>query len=141
MDIEKIRFNNLDYALIIRKGFKATETTFFTESNEPMQLGVIKHKAGYIETPHTHRRIEVKAEIQQMLYITSGKLAVDFFDDSGSKIGEVTLTVGDTILLMYGGHAIRVIEDVECLSVKQGPYVGIEKDKINLPGEATIDGR
>jgi len=133
MEIEKISFNNLDYALVIRNEFKIEKTTFFTQANEPMQLGVIKHKAGYIEIPHTHQQISITADIHQMLFITHGKLAIDFFDNNGSKICEITLNVGDTILLMSGGHAIRAIEDVECLTVKQGPYVGIEKDKVDLP--------
>lgn len=133
MNIERISFNNLNYALIVRRGFTAAETTFFSESDQTMQLGLIKHKAGYIETPHIHQQIEIKADIHQMLYITKGKLAVDFFDNNGRKISDVMLNEGDTILLMSGGHAIRVIEDVECLTVKQGPYIGIEKDKVNLP--------
>ena len=59
-------------------------------------------------------------------------MAIDFFDQKGNKLGETTLKEGDIILLMFGGHAIRVIEDLECFTVKQGPYAGMEDDKIEL---------
>lgn len=133
MNIEKISFNGIDYAIVLRKGVQVEQSTFFTEDDNPMQLGIIKHPAGYIETPHIHRDVDVLPTIQQVLYITSGIVAVDFFDNYGEQVAQVTLYEGDTALIMFGGHAIRVIEDLECLTVKQGPYVGIEKDKIDLP--------
>jgi hypothetical protein len=40
------------------------------------------------------------------------------------------MKVGDAIVLIHGVHAIRVIEDMQCISVKQGPYLGEEHDKI-----------
>lgn len=132
MNIEKISFNGIDYAIVLRKDLHVEKSIFFTKPDNPMQLGIIKHQTGYIENPHIHKKPEVFPDIQQVLYITKGVVAVDFFDSDGKKTGETTLEQGDTILLMYGGHAIRVIEDLECLTVKQGPYAGIEEDKIDL---------
>ncbi len=37
---------------------------------------------------------------------------------------------GDAIVLVHGVHSIRVIEDMQCISVKQGPFLGTENDKI-----------
>jgi hypothetical protein len=28
---------------------------------------------------------------------------------------------------------LRVIEDAQCVSVKQGPFLGVENDKVPLP--------
>jgi hypothetical protein len=132
MNIEKISFNGIDYAILLRKDLRVEKSIFFTEPDNPLQLGIIKHQAGYIENPHIHKKAEVFPNIQQVLYITKGIVAIDFFNNDGKKLGETILKEGDTILLMFGGHAIRVIEDLECLTVKQGPYAGIEEDKIDL---------
>ncbi|MDD5449083.1 MAG: hypothetical protein PHO42_00595 [Candidatus Omnitrophica bacterium] len=140
MHVDKITFNKLDYAIVIRKGFAAEKSDFFTGPQSPMQFGVIAHKAGYLEAPHTHQKINIKADIFQMLYIVKGKLAVDFFNSKGIKEGEVIVTKGDAVLLMNGGHAIRVLEDVECITAKQGPYAGIENDKIVLPAASGSKG-
>ena len=37
---------------------------------------------------------------------------------------------GDAIVLIHGIHAVRVLEDMQCISVKQGPYLGLEFDKV-----------
>jgi hypothetical protein len=39
---------------------------------------------------------------------------------------------GDAIALIHGVHAIRVIGDMQCISVKQGPFLGTEHDKISV---------
>lgn len=38
------------------------------------------------------------------------------------------LYTGDIILLVSGGHGFQVLEEVEMIEVKQGPYAG-ENDK------------
>ena len=40
------------------------------------------------------------------------------------------LKAGDAIVLIHGVHAIRVIEDMQCISVKQGPFLGTAYDKV-----------
>ena len=43
---------------------------------------------------------------------------------------------GDVILLIAGGHGFEVLEDLNMIEVKQGPYVGdADKTRIaaNLP--------
>jgi hypothetical protein len=35
-------------------------------------------------------------------------------------------------VLVHGVHAIRVVEDFQALSVKQGPFYGDEEDKVNV---------
>ena len=43
------------------------------------------------------------------------------------------LEAGDVALLIEGGHGFEVIEDVEMIEVKQGPYAG-EQDKTRFKG-------
>jgi len=64
-----------------------------------------------------------------MFVVQRGVVAVDFFGTDGKKIAEVILKAGDGILLVDGAHSVRVLEDMQCLSVKQGPFLGAEKDK------------
>jgi hypothetical protein len=45
------------------------------------------------------------------------------------------LKAGDAIVLIHGIHAIRVIEDMQAISVKQGPVLGDEKDKVLIEVE------
>jgi hypothetical protein len=74
-----------------------------------------------------------------VLFIKSGKLRVDFYDEYEDYLESTVLNSGDVILLVSGGHGFTVLEEVEMIEVKQGPYsgdadkkrfVGIEDDKV-----------
>ena len=133
MSYEFVRYNNKTYAEIIRKEQKVTQTTFFSDTDSSFQFGLMSHKSGYKEEPHTHHSIsrEIK-NMQQMFVVRTGIIAVVFFDDNGKKFQEVILQSGYSICLVDGAHAIRVIEDSECITVKQGPFLGPDNDKINI---------
>jgi len=67
-----------------------------------------------------------------MFVVQRGVVAVEFFDEGGKLFRQVILHPGDGIVLIHGTHAVRVIEDMQCISVKQGPFLGAENDKINV---------
>jgi hypothetical protein len=67
-----------------------------------------------------------------MFVVQHGIVTVQLFTDEGKMFREVTLKAGDAIVLIHGVHSIRVIEDMQCISVKQGPFLGTEYDKVNV---------
>ncbi|MDR0799851.1 MAG: hypothetical protein LBN18_08850 [Dysgonamonadaceae bacterium] len=73
--------------------------------------------------------MERKVELtQEVLFIKSGKIRVDFYDDDRSYLESRILYPGDVILLANGGHGFKMLEPSEMIEVKQGPYCG-ELDK------------
>lgn len=129
MTVEKVFSDKYRFAIIMRKGHEPTGTIFYTDKQDSLQLGTIKHESGYIEPPHIHKKKKkIIDDVVESLYIEYGKVAVDFFQD-GVKYSTIYLNPGDTILLMEGPHRIRVLESFRGIKVKQGPYVSIEEDK------------
>jgi hypothetical protein len=55
---------------------------------------------------------------------------VQLFTDEGALFREVRLRAGDAIVLIHGVHAIKVVEDFQALSVKQGPFYGDEEGHV-----------
>ncbi len=74
---------------------------------------------------------------QEVLFIRSGKLRVDFYDEEKHYLKSRVLEGGDTILLASGGHGFEILEELEMFEVKQGPYAG-DMDKTLFPA-AKID--
>ena len=68
--------------------------------------------------------------MQQMFVVQRGVVAVQLYSDEKKLLKEVVLEAGDGIVLIHGIHAIKVLEDMQCISVKQGPFLGTEKDKV-----------
>jgi hypothetical protein len=97
------------------------------------QFGLLAHKAGFVEPPHCHKSLKREiCDLQQMFVMQRGVLLIEFFNADGYPIEEVVLRAGDAIVLIQGVHAVRVLEDFQAVSVKQGPFVGAEHDKINV---------
>jgi mannose-6-phosphate isomerase-like protein (cupin superfamily) len=92
------------------------------------------HPAGKSIQAHFHNPVprEVKYS-QEVLFIRKGRLRVDFYDTARQHLESRVLVCGDTILLVSGGHGFQVLEDLEMIEVKQGPYVG-EEDKTRFTG-------
>lgn len=127
--IEKIEKDGLTYAIIIFKEFKADGIQFFTEEHYSQQLGYMNRPKNYVIEPHIHKPAKKLVTItQEVLFIKSGRVKVDFFTPEKSYFTFRILEQGDTILLASGGHGFEMLEASEIIEVKQGPYDG-EKDK------------
>ena len=129
--MEVIEHLGIRYAEIIRSDLKVEKTRFFSPAESSFQFGLLAHEAGYKEPAHYHQEFErTVKDLQQMFIVQRGVVAVQLFDDEGKLLKEVVLNPGDAIVLIHGAHAIRVIEDMQCISVKQGPFLGDAFDKI-----------
>ena len=130
--IEEIRFNEDLWAIIVRDSFNRSGITFFTDNDSSQQLAYMSHAKGKIIQPHFHKPVPRAVDYtQEVLFIKSGKLRVDFYDHNRQKFDSRILLKGDVILLSKGSHGFEVLEDLSMIEVKQGPYLG-EQDKIKF---------
>lgn len=129
-------------AVIISAAYRNDGIQFFTPSDFSQQLGYMNRPKDYSIAPHRHNLVERKVTLtQEVLFIKSGKVRVDFYDDDQVYLESRVLEKGDVILLASGGHGFKMMENSEMIEVKQGPYVG-EEDKVrfepNHESEITI---
>jgi len=131
MSVEVIEHAGTKYAEIIWAGTEVSATTFFSPPASSFQFGLLAHEAGYREEPHYHKAVRRQIDdLQQMFVMQRGIIEAQLYTDDGKLFREVRLGAGDAIVLIHGIHAIRVIEDFQALSVKQGPFFGDEVDKV-----------
>lgn len=128
---EIIERNGIRYAEVLRADVRAGTSTFVSPPGSSLQFGLLAHEAGFYEPPHTHKPARrLIQDVQQMLVVQRGVVAVEFYAEDGTMFRDVVLRQGDAILLVHGAHAVRVIEDMQCVSVKQGPFLGADNDKV-----------
>ena len=131
MSYEMIEHDGQCYAEVIWADTKVEKTRFFSDAKSSFQFGLLAHKAGFVEPVHYHHAATRQInDVQQMFVVQRGVVVVELYSDDKELLREVTLKAGDAIVLIHGVHAIRVLEDMQCISVKQGPFLGTEKDKI-----------
>lgn len=133
MSVEIVEHAGTKYAEIIWSGTQVDTTTFFSPPESSFQFGLLAHAAGYREEAHYHRAVRRTIDdLQQMFVMQRGVLDVHLYLDDGSLHRTVRLGAGDAIVLIHGPHAIEVVEDFQAISVKQGPFLGDEEDKVAI---------
>jgi hypothetical protein len=140
--LEVIKRGENVLAVIIGSDYRSDGIQFFTPGDFSQQLGYMNRPKDYTIPPHRHNLVERKVTLtQEVLFIKSGKVRVDFYDDDQVYLESRILAKGDVILMASGGHGFKMIEDSEMIEVKQGPYCG-EEDKVrfepNHESEITI---
>jgi len=131
--IEKIEWNGEVFALILRADYEPEGVNFITSRDDPLQLGVLRHRRGTRIKAHIHKDIPRTIDrVQEVLHIGYGKVEAELYESTGKKIASAILNSGDTILLLSGGHGFNILEDSKIIEVKQGPYYGVEEDKEDL---------
>lgn len=130
--IEQIVHGDKILSCIIRTSFEKDGIEFFTPDSFSQQLGYMKRPGGYVIPPHVHNLVPREVVLtQEVLFIKSGKVRVDYYDDDKNYLESRILRAGDVVLLAQGGHGFEMLETSEIIEVKQGPYVGAE-DKVRF---------
>jgi hypothetical protein len=131
---ETISYKGKAIAIIIPAGVDTDGISFFTDQDNPFQVGLHHRPKGMVLAPHIHKidhPITVN-EIQEVLFIQSGSIRVNLMTREGKAIASRTLKSGDGILLLREGHQIEYLEETRMFEVKQGPYPGHHNAKIYL---------
>jgi mannose-6-phosphate isomerase-like protein (cupin superfamily) len=143
--IHHITHDYRELALIIRYSFRREGIEFFTPNAYSQQLGYMNHPVGYVIKPHVHNLVTRAVHYtNEVLFIKSGRVRVDFYSDAQEYLESTILEAGDVILLASGGHGFEMLEPTEIIEVKQGPYAG-ERDKTrfvpNMPEDLTYKAK
>lgn len=137
--IERVINENIELAIIIRNDYHTEGINFLTEVDYSQQLAYMHHPKGKIIDAHIHNHEERSIVLtQEVLVIKRGILRVDFYKDDFAYLESILLYAGDIILLASGGHGFEVLEEVEMIEIKQGPYLG-ERDKTRFKGVEISD--
>ncbi len=121
-------------AIVIKSDYQCEGVDFLTPNEYSQQLAYMHHPTGKIIDAHVHNLVHRNLVLtQEVLFIKKGRLRVDFYDEYKDYLESCVLEEGDAILLASGGHGFKVLEEVEMIEVKQGPYSG-DLDKSRFTG-------
>ena len=129
-------------AIIVKAKFERKGVEFFVPCQYPQQLGYMKHPRGHVITSHIHRPVLRKINItQEVIFIKSGKVRIDFYDEKKHYVESRIVRQGDVVFLAFGGHGFEFMNKAELIEVKQGPFLKeiqpvrfkpIAKDRVKL---------
>ncbi len=124
--MEKIIYNNTLIAIRIKK-FK-NGVTSLTDPSEPLQLVIHKRSTGEYTKAHAHTpKRRVTENLQECLVVIKGKIKIDFYTPDKKYFKSISVSSGEVIILMSGGHGVHILKDSEIIEIKNGPFI---EDKV-----------
>lgn len=112
-------------ATVIRFGYDRDGLSFFSDPEEPQQLGYLNYPVGKVIDPHVHHDVaRTIRRTTEVMVVLAGRIRVDLYTASGDFVTSLEIGKGDTISLVGGGHGFEILEPSQVVYVKQGPYLG-----------------
>jgi hypothetical protein len=114
---------NDQLALIVRSSYEASAIDFLTHDSFGQQVAYMNRPKGEVIQAHIHEPISrTLIGTQEVLYIRKGRIRVDFYESDRTYVSSMILGAGDLMLLNTGGHGFEVLEDIDMIEIKQGPF-------------------
>lgn len=103
-------------------------TDFVTSPEQSIQVGILHKSAGEKIPSHQHRPTSKNViGCQEVLILSKGKMKVEIYSPENEFIASIIIGPGQMFIQYTGGHAFEVIEDVQFIEIKQGPYTPEDK--------------
>jgi hypothetical protein len=130
-NIQKIAKGNQIYAIVIRQSLPQEGYNFISDDKDSLQVGVNHYAANTTNKPHFHLPLErALQDTLEVLHIDFGKCLLYIYDENQTRFFDTEIQTGDTLILLKGGHSLKILEKTKIIEVKQGPYLGPQKDKV-----------
>ncbi len=129
--MEIIRWQDEPLTYIIPAGDRPDRTEFITTPEICQQVGFVVYPAGGEVRRHLHRSVERHLEgTSEVLFVRRGRCEIDIFSPEKQLVATRQLQAGDLVVLIGGGHGLRMLEDTILLEIKPGPYLGAEEKEL-----------
>lgn len=104
---------------------------FFSQDSEFIQVGTWNYQKGKELLAHIHNEVPRMAlRTYEALYVISGSLEAVIYDLNKNVVDTFVVNTGDVLVLLESGHGYKILEDhTKVLEIKNGPYLGAERDR------------
>lgn len=131
-NVIRIEHKGIELGAIVKSTYHNSGIGFFSNDDDGLQLGYMNRPDNYVIAPHTHNKVTREVFFtEEILFIRSGMVRVDFYDDNQQYVESHIVHGGDIVILKAGGHGFKVLERADIFEVKQGPYLGAQ-DKVRF---------
>ncbi len=128
------KYDNKVFCILYRDEDWVKGLNFITKDSYFLQVGSWWYDKGKILDSHTHNEFERKAfRTQESVYIKQGSMKVTLFSEDQIFLEDFVMNQGDLAVFIYGGHGYEILDDdSKIIETKNGPFTGVEKDKIKF---------
>ncbi|MDP2909589.1 MAG: hypothetical protein Q8N69_00760 [bacterium] len=98
-----------------------------TDGKQSLELLTQKYPSGFYLKAHVHLpRKRITGCLQECFIVRKGKVRMDLYGPDKKFFKHIYLKAGELFIALSGGHGFHVMEDMEMIELKNGPF---EDDK------------
>ena len=132
-NIKNIIYNDELYSSIFDLNNISEGLDFLTNDESFIQVGTWKYEKGKILDAHYHNTFERKSFItQEVVLVLEGSIICNLYTKDGNFIATEEINQNQLIIQYEGVHEYEINEDTKVLEIKNGPYLGPEKDRTRV---------
>lgn len=131
MKTEKITDNNIVLAIIARSEDWQEGLNFISSEQDSQQVAFWGYEKDKKLQAHIHL-VEPRQVLrtQEVIFVKKGSVRADIYSEKEQFLKSIVLKDGDTAVFLSGGHGYEILENnTQVLEIKNGPYLGQEKDR------------
>ncbi|MFA5283603.1 MAG: hypothetical protein WC366_03785 [Bacilli bacterium] len=104
---------------------------FFSNDNDFIQVGTWFYNAGKQLANHVHYEFDrVAKRTYETVHMVNGSMKVRLYTLEKVFVTDFVISKGETLILLESGHGYEILEeDTKVLEIKNGPFMGVDKDK------------
>ena len=129
--MKKYEYDGTLFCVLYKESDWVKGLNFITREEDFIQAGSWWYDKGKILDSHTHNEFPRTAmRTQESVYVVQGSMKVKLYSEKHEYIEEYIMRKGDLAVFTGGGHGYEILEDnTKIIETKNGPFVGVEKDK------------
>ena len=129
--MKKYEYGGKLFCILYKESDWVKGLNFITRDEDFIQAGSWWYDKGKILDSHTHNEFPRTAmRTQESVYVVQGSMKVKLYSEKHEYIEEYIMHKGDLAVFTGGGHGYEILEDdTKIIETKNGPFVGVEKDK------------
>lgn len=111
--------------------YAGSDSTFLTNNDDTLQVGILKFDKGQSAKAHIHKAKEIGTvyPVPEFIYVLYGTAKADIYDEDHKLVKTLNLKIGDILITKRGGHGYKFNEDTKLLDIRAGKYIDKEHDK------------
>lgn len=107
--------------------------SFVTDDEKFIQLGIWNWNKNKILNAHYHNWFKREAyRTNEFVYVIKGKIKCNLFTEDGTFIDSFIIKRNQGIILYSLAHEYEILKNSIIIESKNGPFMGLEKDKTLL---------
>ena len=136
----EIFYESVHVATIVKPTKSPKGLSFVTDDEKYLQLGIWNYEKNDELEAHFHNEFKRESyKTNEFVFVLKGEIECNLFTEQGEFIESLIIKESEGIIQHNHAHEYKILNDSIILESKNGPFMGVEKDKTVIDAKKQKD--